>query len=112
MKGKGEDFICGGLKSDWTDKFINKCQTPNILGFIKSFPHNKEGSLDTQQSFFTKGNEHSKSTVARKKKPFTDAEEIIKLALKIAARMLDDKNRKKLILSLYQIIRGPEVWKS
>ncbi|KII71633.1 SCAN domain-containing protein 3 [Thelohanellus kitauei] len=51
-----------------------------------------------------KANEHCKSIVfasyevplllARKKKPFTDAEEI-KLTLKIAAGILDDKNCKK-----------------
>ena len=67
----------------------------------KDFIAKKEGSLTSQQSFFTKAKEQSKSAVvasyevalllARKKKPFTDAEEIIKPSLKIAARMLGDK---------------------
>ncbi|KII65921.1 hypothetical protein RF11_11170 [Thelohanellus kitauei] len=66
-----------------------------------------EGSLDTQQSFFTKAKEHNKSTVfdsysialllAREKKPFIDTAEIIKPVLHIDARMLDDKTAKKLI---------------
>ncbi|KII72484.1 Zinc finger MYM-type protein 6 [Thelohanellus kitauei] len=64
--------------------------------------HREEGSLDTQKSFFTKDNENSKSIVfasykialflAHKNKPFTDAEEIVKPCLNIAARILDDKN--------------------
>ncbi|KII68113.1 SCAN domain-containing protein 3 [Thelohanellus kitauei] len=72
----------------------------------KEFIHRIEGALDTQQSFFTKTNEHSKSIViasyeitlllARKKKPFTDAEEIIKPAFNIAARMLGDINCEKI----------------
>ncbi|KII64009.1 hypothetical protein RF11_08820 [Thelohanellus kitauei] len=106
MKRKGDDLICRELKSDWTDKFMF---APNSYGkpdSRKGFRHKKEGALDTQKSFFTKANEHSKSIVfasyevplllARKKKPFTDAEEIIKPILKIAARMLDDKNCEKI----------------
>jgi len=67
----------------------------------KDFIAKKEGFLTSQQSFFTKAKEQSKSAVvasyevalllARKQKPFTDAEEIIKPSLKIAARMLGDK---------------------
>ena len=67
----------------------------------KDFIAKKEGSLTSQQSFFTKAKEQSKSAVvasyevalllARKKKPFTDAEEKIKPSLIIAARMLGDK---------------------
>ena len=57
--------------------------------------------MTNQQSFFTKANEQSKIDAvayyevafpwARKKKLFTDTEEIIKHSLKIAARMLGDK---------------------
>ncbi|KII66264.1 hypothetical protein RF11_13702 [Thelohanellus kitauei] len=83
--------------------------------FMERVPHKKEGSLDTRKSFFKPSNEYSKSNVfasyeiallmAPKKKLFTDTYEIIKLALKIESRMLDDKNcEKKLIRRPYQII--------
>ncbi|KII66640.1 hypothetical protein RF11_01906 [Thelohanellus kitauei] len=114
MKRKGYDLICRELKSDWTDMFMyspNSYWKPVCLRYPinsdsgKGFRHKKVGALDTQKSFFTKANEHSKSTVfvsyeialilARKKKPITDAGEIIKPTLKIAAGMLDDKNCEK-----------------
>ncbi|KII63221.1 hypothetical protein RF11_07902 [Thelohanellus kitauei] len=72
----------------------------------KEFIQKKEGYLDTQRSFFTNANEHSKSIVfasyqiplllASKNKPFTDAEEIIKAALNISARILMTKAAKKI----------------
>ena len=58
-------------------------------------------ALSSQKAFFTKQNDLRRSLVvasyemalllAKKKKPFTDGEEILKPALEIAARMLADK---------------------
>ena len=76
-------------------------QYPISSELRKDFIAKKRSYLTSQQSFFTKANEQSNNAVvasyeitlllARKKKPFTDAEEIIKPSLKIAARMLGDK---------------------
>ncbi|KII65698.1 hypothetical protein RF11_16110 [Thelohanellus kitauei] len=74
----------------------------------------KKGSLESQRSFLTKFKERSRSSVfasnefalflARKKKPFTDAEEIIKHAFNIAVAMLGYiKCKIYLIGSPYQI---------
>ncbi|KII71567.1 Zinc finger MYM-type protein 6 [Thelohanellus kitauei] len=66
----------------------------------------KNGALDTQKSFLTNATKQSKSTcfalyeiaflLARKKKPITDAEELIKPTLIITARMLGYINCKKI----------------
>ncbi|KII61626.1 hypothetical protein RF11_06900 [Thelohanellus kitauei] len=51
----------------------------------KEFIHKKEGSLDTQQSFFTNANEHSKSTV------FVSCEIALLLARKIRGSQIQKK---------------------
>lgn len=68
----------------------------------REFIAKKEKGMNAQQSLFTKIHEQNKSMVvasyevalllAKKKKPFTDGEEIVKPVLEIAARMLGDKN--------------------
>ncbi|KII68111.1 hypothetical protein RF11_06318 [Thelohanellus kitauei] len=67
----------------------------------KKFTYIIEVSLQTQQSFFIKINKHSKSAVfvsyefflllAREKKQFIDAKEIIVIVLNIASEMFGDK---------------------
>ena len=67
----------------------------------KDFITRKKGSLETQKPLFVKRHEEKKDIVvasneialilARKKKPFSDAEEIVKPSLEIAAKLLGDK---------------------
>ena len=67
----------------------------------REFVVRKTTALSSQKAFFTKQSDLSRSLVvasyemalllAKKKKPFTDGEEILKPALQIAARMLGDK---------------------
>jgi len=67
----------------------------------RDFIAKKEKGMISQQSLFSKVVDHNRSTVvasyeialllAKKKKPFTDGEEIVKPVLDIAARMLGDK---------------------
>ncbi|KII74555.1 hypothetical protein RF11_16165 [Thelohanellus kitauei] len=122
MKRKGEDFLCSEFKSDWTDNFIlalNSCGIP--VCFIYGFCVSHAPNYNLASHFTTKHSEinvkypiisdsrkeflHKKEArvlffasyeiallLARKKKLFTDPEEILKLALNIAAIMLGDKN--------------------
>ncbi|KII61093.1 hypothetical protein RF11_05810 [Thelohanellus kitauei] len=100
--------------------YLSLATTEQYLFFIIN--HMSGQSIRQLSSSSSRANEHCKSIVfasyeialllARKRKPFTNAEETIKPTLKIVAGMLDDKNcDKKVIRSTYQIIRLPGEWK-
>ena len=74
---------------------------PAATELRREFFVKKMSALSSQKAFFTKQNDLSRSLVvasyemalqlAKKKKPFTNGEEILKTALEIAATMLADK---------------------
>lgn len=82
--------------ADLTSKY------PLCSDIRREFIEKKRSSFSNQQSMFTKLHDKNKNALvasyeiamllAKKKKPFTDGEELIKPAFEIAARMLGDKN--------------------
>lgn len=109
--GKPVCLMCGFSVSVVKKYNVERHYTSNHADIAEQYPigsdlrssliSRKEKSLTGQQSVFVRIKDHNKSTLiasyemafllAKKKKPFTDGEEIIKPALEIAAKMIGDK---------------------